>query len=241
MWKTKFGHCIYTSSSGFQVFENPGYRWLTLGSSALQTVINKRKPYKPILRYLPSLSLMTRHYPENCCVLGLGGGGIAHMLFHNNPNQPITAVECSEEIIQIAKQFFMVQRLTNLKIIHQNAEDFLQEKNFEYKHLIVDLYDAHHFPQECATDDFFNSCRNSLKEDGFLAVNLANYKEQWALVQTIKQHFTATIIIPVKHCANLIVIASRNSSKEILMDSIVATKEIKKLVWTHSWGLVGEY
>lgn len=241
MWKTKLGQCIYTSPSGYQVFQNTFYRWLTLGSNALQTVINRRKPQNPILHYLPILTLMARKYPDNCCLLGLGGAGIPHMLGSITPNQWITAVECSEEVIQISKQYFMAGTLSNLEIIHQNAREFVQRNSILFKHLIVDLYDAHNFPKECTTDDFFTACRSCLTEDGFLTVNLANYKEQWTIVQTIKKQFKASIVIPIKQCANLVLIASKNPNKEWFIEQISATKEIKNLSWTKSWGTIGEH
>ena len=241
MWKTNLGKCIYTSPSGYKVVQNAIYRWLTLGSDALQTVINRRIPQNPILHYLPALTLMARYFPDNCCLLGLGGAGIPHMLKAITPNQSITAVECSEEVIQIAKDYFMVNQLPKLEIIHQNASEFVQNCSSLYKHLIVDLYDAHHFPKECTTDNFFISCQNRLTEDGFLAVNLANYKEQWLLVQTMKKHFNASLVIPIKHCANLVLIAAKNPNKELFIEQINATGELKNISWTQSWGTLGEY
>ncbi|MBL7478940.1 spermidine synthase [Legionella bononiensis] len=241
MWKTKLGQCIYTSPSGYKVFQNSIYRWLTLGSEALQTVINRRKPQNPILHYLPALTLMARNYPDNCCLFGLGGAGIPHMLKTITPNQSITAVECSEEVIQISKSYFMVNQLPKLEIIHQNASEFVQSTSLLYKHLIVDLYDAHNFPKECTTDNFFISCHNRLTEDGFLAVNLANYKEQWELVQTIKKQFNTAIVIPIKHCANLVLVAAKNPNKEVFIEQINATGEMKNISWTQSWGTLGEY
>lgn len=241
MWKTKLGHCIYTSPSGYKVFQNTFYRWLTLGSNALQTVINRRRPQNPILYYLPALTIMARHYPDNCCLLGLGGAGIPLMLKTITPNQLITAVECNEEVIEISKNYFMTDQLVNLKIIHQNACNFVQEQATQYKHLIIDLYDANHYPQECSTEDFFKNCRNCLTEDGFLAVNLANIKEQWTIVQMIKIQFKATVVIPIRHCANLVLIASKNDNKDLLMEQIIKTGEVKQIFWTKNWGAVAEF
>ncbi|WP_298622111.1 hypothetical protein [uncultured Legionella sp.] len=241
MWKTKLGQCIYTSPSGYKVYQNPLYRWLTLGSNALQTVINRRRPQKPILHYLPALTLMARKYPENCCLLGLGGAGIPHMLAALTPQQLITAVEYSEEVIHVAKNYFMTAQLANLKIIHKNACDFVLEPLTQYKHLIIDLYDANHYPKECSTEDFFKNCMNCLTEDGFLAVNLANLKEQWAIVQTIKKHFEAAVVIPIQHCANLVLIASKNNNKNLLIEQMNHTRELKRIFWTNNWGTVAEY
>ncbi len=239
MWKTKFKRCIYTSPSGYQVYQNFIYRWLTLGSRALQTVINRRRPQKPVLYYLPALSLMTRKYPGDCCLLGLGGAGIPHLL--SNSSHQITAIESSEEVIQIAKQFFMLDCIPNLKVIHENAINYLQTNTIQYPHIIVDLYDANHFPSECASEVFFIACKNRLTPDGFISFNLANVKEQRALYELIKKQFKMTIVIPIKRSANIVIIAAQGEDNDQFIKKIEETNELAKIAWVESWGLVGSY
>lgn len=239
MWKTKYGRCIYTSPSGYKVYQNLIYRWLTLGSNALQTVINRRNPQRPILYYLPALSLMARKFPNDCCLLGLGGAGIAHML--STTGHSIIAIDSSEEVIQIAKQFFMLDRIPNLIVVHQNAIDYLQTCETKYPQIIVDLYDANHFPPECNNDEFFIACKNRLSEDGFISVNLANLKEQMSIFKIIKKQFKRTIVIPIKKSANIVVIASNLKSNELFINKLRESKEIGKIVWVETWGYVGDY
>ncbi|KGP63614.1 hypothetical protein EP47_06580 [Legionella norrlandica] len=241
MWKTKFGKCIYISPSGYKVYQNLLYRWLTLGSDAWQTVINRYRPQKPGLHYLEILTLMVRKFPNDCCLLGLGGAGIAHLLSIENPKHSIIAVENSEEVIQIAKQFFMTDSIPNLTIINQNAKDFVSENKHTFQHLILDLYDATHFPDECHSVEFFIHCKNQLAHNGFLAVNLANAREQWPLVQLIKKQFRSHIIIPIKKCANIVVIASKNENKELFINQLKSTGEIKEIAWVKDWGYVAKY
>ncbi|HHF7375058.1 spermidine synthase [Legionella bozemanae] len=237
MWKTKLGKCIYTSPAGYKVYQNACYRWLTLGSNALQTVINRHKPQKPVLYYLPALTLMARNYPGTICMLGLGGAGIALML----KDSPLVAVDNSEEVIEIAKRFFIIDRLKNLTIIHENAMDYVQKCETNFTHLIVDLYNANHFPPECANAHFFVLCKRIITEDGFLAINLANVKEQYPIFQLVKNQFNHTLVIPVRNSANMIVFASKNKSKELFMNKIKETGAFKRIIWVDSWGYVGDY
>lgn len=239
MWKTKWGKCIYVSPSGYKVYQNFFYRWLTLGSNALQTVINRFNPQKPGLYYLPALTLMARKFPGNHCLLGLGGAGVAHMLSSKLPGHALIAVDSSDEVIQIAKQFFMTDRIPGLTIVHQNATDYIRDCNVNFKHLIIDLYDANNFPAECTHDDFFINCKNKLDEDGFIAVNLANYNEQWPIFQLIKKQFRNTLVIPIKKSANMVIIAWKNENKKLFIDKISDSGEFKKIVWTDVWGCTG--
>jgi spermidine synthase len=241
MWKTKLGICIYESPSGYKVYQNLLYRWLTLGSPALQTVINRLKPQKPVLRYLRALTLMARHYPERACVLGLGGAGVALMLSDKITSPPLVAIEKSEEVIDIAKRFFFTERLNNFTIIHEDAVEYVQKNQNQFPHLMVDLYNANYFPPECNNELFFNSCQQMLTQDGFAVFNLANHKEQWQILQSIKKFFRQTLIIPVKKTANMVIIAAPFEDKEKFLNIIQSTGEIKRILWVQSWGNVADY
>lgn len=238
-WITLFGKCIYTSPSGYKVYENFFYRWLTLDSPVLQTIINKRNAAKPVLYYLPAFTLMVRATPDHCCILGLGGAAVVHTLA-SSPYS-ITVVDNSKEVIEIAQRYFMINKISQLNLIHQSAEVYLEQCSIQYRHLLVDLYNAEHFPPECNSDDFFLQCKKCLTADGFLAVNLANYKEQHAILQLIKNHFINTLVVPIKKCANIVIIASNQPQKDHFIDSIMATKKIKKIKLVSSWGYVGEF
>lgn len=238
MWKAKWGRCIYESPSGYKVYQNLLYRWLTLGSSALQTVINRRTPQKPVLYYLPALTLMVRHYPDRACLLGLGGAGIPLMLAP--ASIPLVAVDNSEEVIDMAKRFFMLDTLKHLEVVHANAMDYVNNTKARYAHLMVDLYNANHFPPECNQDLFFSACKKILTQEGFLTLNLANLQEQWPIFQLVKHHFQHTLVLPIKKSANMVIMMSNCESKEFFIKKIEKTGELKRIVWADSWGYVGE-
>lgn len=240
IWQARFGTCIYESPSGYKVFQNLFYRWLTLGSSALQTVINRRNLKKPVLHYLTALTTMVRAYPNSYCILGLGGAGVPHMLTEIQESYSSIAVDCSAEVIDIAKQFFMVDKIPNFSIVEQNALDYLKQNTEELPHLLVDLYDANHFPAQCATSEFFRLCNERIQEEGFVAINLANVTEQWPLAQLIKNQFANTLVVPVRKSANMIIIASKKKDKEWFVEKLNETKAFKKILWVAAWGYVGE-
>lgn len=236
-WYTTFGKCIYTSPSGYKVYENFFYRWLTLNSHVLQTAINKINPQRPVLYYLPAITLMARTIPDDICLLGLGGAGIPHLLA-SHPST-ITAVDNSEEILKIAQQFFMIDKLAHLKLIHQPAELYLENNTIQYGHLIVDIYNAQTFPPECNNEHFFLHCKKGLKPTGFLTINLANSKEQYEILQLIKKHFLNTLIIPIRKCANIVIIASNHPKNEFI-NLIMMNKQLKKISFISPWGYVAQ-
>lgn len=237
-WFTRFSRCIYTSPSGYKVYDNFFYRWLTLDSSVLQTVIFKKRPQRPILYYLPALTLMVKARPGPSCLLGLGGAGVIQYL--SPYRAEITAVDNSEEVIYIAQKYFMPNSLRNVTTVHQSAELYLEQCPIKYDHLLIDLYNAQSFPPECNNEHFFLHCANRLQENGFMAINLANPKEQLAILQLIKKYFLNTVVIPIRKCANVVIIATNHHDKEDFINLLVRSREIKKIALVTQWGAVAD-
>ncbi|KTD19276.1 spermidine synthase [Legionella lansingensis] len=241
MWKTFCGRCIYQSPCGAQVYQNFLFRWLKFNSSALQTLINRYYPHWPGLYYIKPLTVFVRIKPSTCCMLGLGGGGAAHALSPYKNNLKLTIVEHDIDVINIAKRFFMLDRLSHIEIIHQDANLFVEQSDRQFEHVLVDLFSGDSFPEHCNTECFFDNCKRILSPEGILAVNLANRNEQWELFQLIRKSFVnATLAVPVRKSANIIVFASKNESVANLVDKLNDHKKLKQVFWDSKWGCVGE-
>ena len=239
-WKTWGGRCIYQSPTGAKVYQNIFYRWLTLDSNALQTLINKTHPQKPALGYTNQLTIAVRAKPGECCMLGLGGAGVAHILAPYLGNTPLTIVENDAEIINIAAMYFRSNDLNYLNIVHQDASLFVQQNQNKYLHLLVDLFGAHTFPAQCNTYAFFKQCQRLLLPNGILAVNLADMTEQRNVFDWIQEDFDQkTIVLPVKGASNIIVLAFNGPSITPLLSLLEECGELKKLSWSSEWGWMG--
>ena len=110
-WKTLIGSCIHQSSNGIEVHQNYLYRWLTFGKNDLQTLIHRHHLSTPGLPYLTPLTLAARVHPADCCLLGLGGAGVAHALAPWLSDSMMHAVENNLDIIHVAYTFFMTNQL----------------------------------------------------------------------------------------------------------------------------------
>lgn len=241
LWKTLGGRCLQRTANGACVFDNILFRWLTLDSSALQTVLNKSNPQKPGLNYINALIFMAREKPGSSCMMGLGGAAIAHALSRYMKGFRICAVEQSEEIIELAAQYFMTARIPNLDIIHEEASVFARNSPRQFKHVMIDLFNAESFPASCCNEAFFADCKRLLVPGGFLAVNLANRDEQRPIFEMIRKKFSALVAIPVKNCANLIIIACEDGQIMPLLDIFKQSKQLKNLTWDEAWGCVAEF
>jgi spermidine synthase len=241
MWKTFAGRRIYKSASGIYVFQNPFFRWLQFDSDAFQTVLNRYFPEKPGLSYLKPLLWPVQLQPSSCCMLGLGGAGAAHALSPFLNHSKLTIVEANAEVIDIARRYFMLDKLTNLNILHQDANLFVQECQLQFQYVLVDLFTADSFPHHCNTDAFFSNCKRLLKPEGILVVNLANRHEQWPIFQLIKQQFSlSTLALPIADCSNMIIFARNNGSITPLLELLKMNKKIKTVVWDAKWGCIAK-
>lgn len=241
MWKTFAGRCIYQSPQGTRVLENPLFRWLQFDSKALQTVLNRYAPHRPELNYIKYLIQAVQLKPQRCCMLGLGGGGTAHTLSPALKNSKLTIIENSAEVIELAERYFMIDRLNNLNIIHEEASLFLSQCSAKFENLLIDLFTAHNFPSQCNNEEFFARCKQVLTNEGVVAVNLANSREHLPLFQLIQKQFSrSTLVVPVPYSANLIVFAQNSSTIDPLIETFKETGQIKGLSWNSSWGYVAE-
>lgn len=242
MWKTLMGRCIHNGLNGAMVRQNLAYRWLTLGSDALQTLINRRHPERDGLQYIPALTMAAHTHPATSCLLGLGGAGVAHALAPYFHTARLDAVESNMDVIEIASNYFMTNQLKHLNIIHQDASLFVKTTQLNYQHVMVDLFNAHTFPEHCNTSDFFADCRRILLPEGILAVNLANMHEQWPIFLLIREHFQlCTLAIPVKGTANMVVLAYKGASVKPLLELCKHSFHKVNLAWDSKWGCIAEF
>lgn len=241
MWRTIAARCIYQKND-IQIYQNWMYRWLTCGSSALQTMLNRYHPHKPVLNYIASMTKLACLMPGSVCLLGLGGAGAAHALAPYLEKFNLTAVEYHLDIITVARDYFMVAQIENMTIVHQDAYQFVQNTTLQYQHVMVDLFNADAFPEHCNTHQFFEQCRRILLPEGILAVNIANRLEQWNLFSTIRKSFPkGTIVIPIKNCMNMIVLGYNGTSVNDLLTTLKCDKQLKQLVWDPKWGYIAQF
>ncbi len=105
-------------------------------------------------------------------VLGMGGGSVIETLRCDfNYTKKITAVEIDPVIIDIAKSEFGVNENENLKIICDDAYDFVKTNNTLFDLIIVDLYIDLTVPDKFLSLDFWESILDSKSLKGDIIFN----------------------------------------------------------------------
>lgn len=112
--------------------------------------------------------------PFRVLMLGLGGGSMAHHLYHTLPNLQMTVVELRQAVIDCAYRFFQLPDVPEIETLQADALAFVAENRFAYDAVIVDLFDSQGIPTEFAHRDFQQDLLAQLHAPGLLVFNLWN-------------------------------------------------------------------
>ncbi len=228
---------IYESPNGAAIYQNFWYRWMTFNTRPIQTLVNRRHPERPLLNYIQPLTVAARHDPGETCLMGLGGAAIGHYLKANQPKLNLDVIEIDDEVIQLAEKYFRLNELSQLNIIQQDAAQFMQHPPKTYRHLLIDLFDAYHFPTSCDNPLFFKQCYENLEKEGILAINLANPTQHRRIYHFLQSHFDQGIVtVPIEHSTNMVMLASKTQSIDTLLDYFYLNFKVKMQQWDPDWG-----
>ena len=108
---------------------------------------------------------------QNVLVLGVGGGDVIRLIHKINSQIVITAVDLDPVMINIAKNYFNLSGLSNIKIHQKDAFYFLLLNKKKYDFIIVDLFIGFKNPQKFKTPKFLKMLKNNLEHNGFIIYN----------------------------------------------------------------------
>ncbi len=91
-----------------KVCENDVFRWLTLNSDIVQSLISLTQPDRVLLPYTHAmlLALVFKQEPLRLLNLGAGCGTFERFFFKNFPDTAITSVESNVDIINVSREYF---------------------------------------------------------------------------------------------------------------------------------------
>lgn len=233
-WKTLGGRCIY-SVDNIKVWDNGLFCWLTFSNSGIQTLLFKHSPRRFGLCYISAMLLAVSQSANNCCVLGLGGGGIVHAL-SQYAQLSITGVEVSATVIHLGKQFFKLDAISQLTIYQEDAYHYINNSTTLFCSILVDLFTADAFPISCKNIEFLTACKNRLMPEGILAINISLPSDHSLIFSWIKSLFgKATLTIPIPKTSNVVIIAYNKSSFTL---NDLPKENACKIFWDPVWGMM---
>jgi|CXWL01.1.fsa_nt_gi predicted membrane-bound spermidine synthase len=92
-------------------------------------------------------NLLPKNYsPQNILLLGLGGGSALFWLRRRFPKAHLTAIEIDPLMIDLAKKYFKVDKIKNLKIVNADAVEFIKNTKDKYSLILMDCYQGYTTP-----------------------------------------------------------------------------------------------
>lgn len=96
-------------------------------------------------------------------ILGFGAGSVAKVINKKWPKAIITGVEIDPVVIKIAKQYFDADKISSLKIINQDATEFVKNTKSKFDLILVDCYQGFKIPSVFENEKFLKSLSNISK------------------------------------------------------------------------------
>lgn len=150
---------------------------------------------------------------EDILVLGVAGGSVIKTLVDDIQfTGKITGVEIDAEIIKMANQYFKLDEIKQLKIVIDDAFEFILKTTEKYDLIIVDIFQDTKMPNFLFETFFIDRICFLLKSKGFVLFNtmllnkVENLRNEKLISEFKKEHFTIKSIPRVENHNELIVI-----------------------------------
>lgn len=165
----------HTGQHPVLVTDEGNLRSLRFGTEERQSCLDLQAPWQLQLAYTQwmATALLLHPSPETFLLFGLGGCALPHFLRHHHPEARIDVVEKEAQVIQLAHSYFKLPISETLRIIHQDAVDFLGGAETSGYHVaFLDIFGPGAMAPALFAADLYRAILARLTADGVLAVNL---------------------------------------------------------------------
>jgi spermidine synthase len=209
------GKLIYQTSDEhgpLQVVDEQNIRSLHFGSSPKQSSLDLRHPNRLCLEYSKHMmtALLFKPDPDNCLVLGLGGGSIPSFIHHQYPGIDITSIELRQKVIDVARRFFLLPESSSFKIKKSPAEIIVEtDLKIKYDLIFTDIFNQHGMAKTLLNASFMKGLKKKLNHNGVLAINLWLKPEKLfdRIIEIMDTYFNKRLIlVPIINRTNCIVL-----------------------------------
>ncbi|MEM7208612.1 MAG: fused MFS/spermidine synthase [Pseudomonadota bacterium] len=202
------------------VREYQNYRWLQIGGDAIQSVVDtthKARVVVPVNQAMLMATLFARSV-DRVLILGSGGGSFERFFAQEFPRSSITAIEKSQQVIQLAHEFFFYPDSVN--IVNGRADHLLVDWPETFDLILCDIFDGEQHPSCLATGLFHQHLSDRLHPTGVVAFNLLTFDQQdlVEILQCARRHFTHTALYAVPDHNNVVLFASKQNDFQFTND-----------------------
>jgi len=146
-----------------------------LGSNFAQSIISLDDPhalYMNYARYCISCTALVEN-PRRVLFIGLGAGSMPKFFARAFPDCAVEVAEIDAKVVEVARRFFFLPELENMKITVMDGRIFLRQSPRKYDIIFLDAYRDQLIPFHLMTRDFLAEVKERLAEGGILVSNVA--------------------------------------------------------------------
>lgn len=195
------------------VYESLGTKALHFSICEIQSRMQVQRPHALDLAYTRTMMafLLFVPAPELLGMIGLGGGSMAKFCHRHLPGTRIEVVEINPHVIALREQFQVPPDDAFLRVRRGDGADFVRHTRERLDVLLVDGFDHEGQPPALCSQAFYDDCREALRADGMLVVNLHTAHPEFGLhAARIERAFDGKVLfVGDDECSNTIAFAGK--------------------------------
>ncbi len=199
-----------------EVIEQGEYRSLNFQGSVVQSKIALKEPGRLVLRYthyMMAASLLAIPRPSRILLIGIGGGSLLHFFQHYLPQCRVDAVDYSQHIIDIARQYFHLPESGQIVVHCDDGLRFLARLSGTepYDLILLDAFNDSGMARNIYSSRFFKLAEQKLSPQGVICCNLwsGNRTIYNETKKAILKNSSGSVFIPVRQRENVIALLFR--------------------------------
>ncbi|WFR56118.1 fused MFS/spermidine synthase [Anaerocolumna sp. AGMB13025] len=167
-------------------------------------------------------------------MIGYGTGTLYKLMDNYFSNLKITGVEIDQKVMDLAEDYFDYNK-KDVSVLVEDGRNYLyknsKRQNEKYDIIIIDVYQDISLPLNFTTQEFFKLCKENLKDNGVVAMNVAlgNRCDSVlveSLGQTLKSTMNSVYCYKSEGDSNVIVVGSdRSELKENFFNNIANVED----------------
>ncbi|MBL1320343.1 MAG: hypothetical protein COA63_004690 [Methylophaga sp.] len=229
-----------TDDGEIRVWQQYDRRWLEFNDGLIQSeiILNRPEILPSVLNRAMLAGMMFSQQPKRVLLAGVGGGATTRYFSGCFPEVTGEAVEVSEVVSQIAKDFFEFPISKNWQLITENILDYMQNCQHKYDLIIIDIAVEQITPEWIIEQNFLQQCRAILTENGQLSLNLLVDNENYFKrgLSAVRDVFDRqTVCLSLANHRNTVIFAF-NNAPQILPAELEKHIPILESLWGLEFG-----
>ncbi len=111
--------------------------------------------------------------PERVLFVGLGAGSMPRFFAKAFPQTQVEVVEIDAMVVDVARRFFFLPELENMKITVMDGRIYIRQSTQKYDMIFLDAYRGQHIPFHLMTLEFLEEAKARLAPGGVIVSNIA--------------------------------------------------------------------